>query len=164
MQLYPGQLIRVTCGSIVKFPHDGIVSKTTSGVQTSQDVCVIHFCRADPAQLFCDGAADQAPETLVVRETMLSWFLASGTDAIVVAGPPSPFMPNEVVRRARSKLGAAEYKLHKRNCQSFATHCYNGKAFSEAVESAGQIIAGALVVLAVAVYLAAKQFASTPWA
>ena len=65
------------------------------------------------------------------------------------------------------RVWARDYKASKRNCQSFATHCYYGVAHSAAVVRAGYLIAGAVmvgaVVVAGAVVAAATQLASTPW-
>jgi hypothetical protein len=97
-------------------------------------------------------------DELIVRETSLAWFVKQGSNPEIVVGPASPFEPHEIVQRARDQLGAAKYKLQKRNCQSFATHCYYGVAKSEAVLRAGYALAGGLVVLAGAVVYAARQF------
>lgn len=99
-------------------------------------------------------------DELRVRETSLAWFVSQGKDPIIVVGPPSPFSPKQIVARARAMLGAGNYELHKRNCQSFATDCYYGVAFSEAVLRAGSTIAGGVVVAAVVL---AGFIASPPW-
>ena len=125
-------------------------------------VHVIHFCRGDPQSLFDDGTGKAPLDELLARETSLSWFVAQGRDTRIESGPPSPFSPDEVVKRARACLGAADYKARKRNYQSFAIHCYYGVAHSAAVVRAGYLIAGAVVV-AGAVVAAATQLASTPW-
>ena len=165
MQISPGQIVRVNCLSVasISYPHDGIVSR--SG-KSPADFRVIHFCRADPKQGFDDGARSAAKDELAVRETSLEWFVAMGSAPHVVANArsPSPFTPEEVVRRARAQLGAAKYRLHRRNCQSFATHCYYGEVYSEAVATAGYCIAAALLAVAAAVVYATNRFASTPWA
>jgi hypothetical protein len=166
MQLSAGDLIRVTCTNVLDYPHDGIVSVSYNKAYTASDtasvladVRVIHFCKGDP-----DHAGGAPLDELRVRETSLAWFVAHGKAPCIVGGPPSPYSPQQVVHNARSKLGAAEYKPHKRNCQSFATHCYYGVAVSEAVLRVGYTVAAALLALTVAVVYATEKFARTPWA
>ncbi len=156
MQLECGDLIRVNCTNVVSFPHDGIVAKAfktsyshTDTADVLATVRVVHFCRGDPSQpVGDDGAGEVALDELRVRETSLAWFVRQGSDPQIVVGAPSPFPPDKIVRRARSKLGAGGDKVHKRNCQSFATDCYYGVAKSEAVLRAGWAIGVALVALA----------------
>jgi hypothetical protein len=174
MQLSGGQIVKVTCNRVLDYPHDGIVSRSYNKEYTARDasdvlnsVHVIHFCRGDPQPLFDDGSGKAPLDELRVRETSLSWFVAQGRDPRIGSGPPSPFSPDEVVKRARACLGAADYKARKRNCQSFATHCYYGVDHSAAVVRAGYLIAGAVmvgaVVVAGAVVASVTQLASTPW-
>ena len=171
MQLTAGQLIRVTCTKVIDYPHDGIVSMAYNKSYSEADaadvmmsVRVIHFCRGDPQSGFPDGTRGDPLDELRVRETTLAWFVAQGRAACIVAGPPSPFLPDRIVSKARDLLGAGEYKLAKRNCQSFASHCYYGRAVSVAVLHAGYTISASLVLVAGAVLVAAYQFAHTPWA
>lgn len=169
MQLSAGQLISVTCTNVVNYPHEGIVSlpydKTYSPADTGvvmKNVRVIHFCRGDPDRSFPDGTAAGDPDSeLRVRETSLAWFAFQGQDARIVAGPLSPFSPDRIVRNARELLGAREYN---RNCQSFANHCYYGKAVSNAILTGGYIIGAHLLAAAGAVVYVANQLAHTPWA
>lgn len=44
--------------------------------------------------------------------------------------------PEEVVKRARSRIGEKEYNLLSKNCEHFATWCKTGIAFSRQVEIA----------------------------
>ncbi len=172
MQLSAGQLISVTCTNVVNYPHEGIVSlpydKTYSPADAGvvmKHVRVIHFCRGDPDRSFHDGTAAGDPDSeLRVRETSLAWFASHGQDARIVAGPPSPFSPDRIVRNARELLGAREYNFFKRNCQSFANHCYYGKAVSNAILIAGNILGAALLVAAGTVVYIAHNLAHTPWA
>lgn len=164
MQLSAGQLISVTCKNVVDYPHEGIVSLPYGKVYSPDDadvvmrnVRVIHFCRGDPDQSFPDGTTEGDPDSeLRVRETGLAWFTSQGRDACIVAGPPSPFPPNHIVRNARELLGARD------NCQSFANYCYHGKAVSNAAVLTGGYIIGAALIVAAggAVYV----LAHTPWA
>jgi hypothetical protein len=172
MQLSAGDLIRVKCTNVLVYPHDAIVVKAYERLYNQADaavvmaaVRVVHFCRGDPSQQPGDDGAGNVPlDELRVRETSLAWFVQLGSNPEIVVGPPSPFKPDEIVRRARSKLGASGYKLLRRNCQSFATDCYYGVAKSEAVMRAGYALGGGLVVLAGAVIYAARQLAYTPFA
>ena len=172
MQLSAGQLISVTCKNVVDYPHEGIVSLPYGKMYLPDDagvvmrnVRVIHFCRGDPDRSFPDGTTDGDPDSeLRVRETNLAWFTSQGRDACIVAGPPSPFSPNRIVRNARELLGARDYNVFKRNCQSFANYCYYGKAVSNAVLTGGYIIGAGLVVAAGGVVYVANLLAHTPWA
>jgi hypothetical protein len=173
MQLSAGDLIRVTCTNVLDYPHDGIVSVSYNKAYSASDgpsglladVRVIHFCKGDPtANTGVDDGTGGAPlGELRVRETSLAWFVAQGKAPCIVGGPPSPYTPQQVVHNARSKLGAADYKPHKRHCQSFASHCYYGVAVSEVVLRVGYTVAAALLALSLAVLYATEKFARTPW-
>lgn len=162
MQLEAGQLVRVTCSNVIGYPHDGIVSvaygreyTAASAADVLEAVRVIHFCRGEP------GGEDA--DELRVRETSLAWFVGMGKDAHIVVGAPPAFPPDVIVRRARARLGEGGYRVHRRNCKSFATDCYYGRAVLQAVINVGYGIAASLVLIAGAVVYAAHQFAHTPW-
>lgn len=113
--------------------HHGIVSQVT----VEGNVTVVHFCLPDPEQ-----AQQNSPAVRQIRETSLEWFLANGTDAQVVDAEPA-FVYDDVVHRARQYLGAGDYSLPTRNCEHFASWCYEGSAFSRQMHAFGS---GAILV------------------
>jgi hypothetical protein len=50
--------------------------------------------------------------------------------------------PDEVVARAKSRLGEEGYDLIWNNCEHFATECVTGEGFSDQVAVAGPVVAG----------------------
>jgi hypothetical protein len=68
-----------------------------------------------------------------VEEVSLSRFSA-GRELRVVHHPKSVFSPEEIVRRARSRLGENDYRLLTNNCEHFCNWCLNGVSHSAQVE------------------------------
>jgi hypothetical protein len=68
-----------------------------------------------------------------VEEVPVSRFCA-GREARVVDHPRSVFSPEEIVRRARSRLGENDYRLFTNNCEHFCNWCLNGVSHSAQVE------------------------------
>ena len=147
-----------------KYPHEGIISFVPS--MKSKDLLdtikVIHFTNKDYEAPFDDGAGNQ--EGLYVRETTLRKFLlGSIVEDTEIESKLSRFSPEIVVDVAKKLLGQSDYCLRSRNCQSFATHCYFGKADSSVVRSAGRLIAFSIFSLAVTI-LGISEFSSrTPF-
>jgi hypothetical protein len=118
-----GAWVRVRYGL---YTHDGIVSEVNAG-----DMKIIHFSMPLP------GGRER-----VVRETDLPGFLGGCSEnRLKVRMKRTHIPPEEVVLRARQHLGAADYDVFNRNCQSFASWCYTGKAISREVQIAGMILA-----------------------
>eukprot|EP00798_Chlamydomonas_sp_ICE-L_P008962 gene8962-biopygen2866 len=110
----------------IKFEHDGIVSAPPEGYSSAADIKVIHYAGSEP-----HGKR-------LISETTLAEFLVVGSSARVV-NARCRFSPLEVVKRARSQLGRADYNVLGRNCQHFGSCCYEGAAFSREVFKYGVI-------------------------
>jgi HRAS-like suppressor 3 len=59
---------------------------------------------------------------------------AGGRELFVNAGARAGFAPEEVVRRALSRLGEDLYRLTSNNCEHFCEWCRTGESRSEQVE------------------------------
>jgi hypothetical protein len=68
-----------------------------------------------------------------VEEVPLSGF-AYGHDVRIMDHPWSPYSPEEIVRRARSRLGENDYRLLTNNCEHFCNWCFSGVSRSAQVE------------------------------
>ena len=68
-----------------------------------------------------------------VEEVSLPRFSA-GHAVRTVAHPRSVFSPEEIVRRARSRLGENDYRLLSNNCEHFCNWCLDGVSRSAQVE------------------------------
>jgi hypothetical protein len=68
-----------------------------------------------------------------VEEVSLSRFSA-GRDVQIVGHPRSLFSPEEIVRRARSRVGENAYRLLTNNCEHFCNWCLDGVSHSAQVE------------------------------
>lgn len=68
-----------------------------------------------------------------VRETTLEDF-AGGRPVAIKHRPLPRFSPEEIVARARSRLGENRYRLTTNNCEHFAEWCLSGESRSEQVE------------------------------
>eukprot|EP00798_Chlamydomonas_sp_ICE-L_P032861 gene32861-biopygen8666 len=110
----------------IKFEHDGIVSAPPEWYSSAADIKVIHYAGSEP-----HGKR-------LISETTLAEFLVVGSSARVV-NARCRFSPLEVVKRARSQLGRADYNVLGRNCQHFGSWCYEGAAFSREVFKYGVI-------------------------
>lgn len=99
------------------YDHEGIYSGANR---------VIHF--ASPYS--------GAPKHLAsIRETSLAEFALGGTITIET-DTPTRAAPQEIVTRARSKLGRKGYDLFNSNCEHFASWCRTGRANSPQIEAA----------------------------
>ncbi|MGD0504117.1 MAG: lecithin retinol acyltransferase family protein [Steroidobacteraceae bacterium] len=68
-----------------------------------------------------------------VEEVSLSRF-ANGHPVRVVDQLEPQYLPEETVRRARSRLGENDYRLLTNNCEHFCNWCRSGVSRSEQVE------------------------------
>jgi hypothetical protein len=68
-----------------------------------------------------------------VEEVSLAQF-AAGHDVAVKSRPLARFAPQDVVARARSRLGENRYRLMSNNCEHFCEWCVAGVARSEQVD------------------------------
>jgi lecithin:retinol acyltransferase len=68
-----------------------------------------------------------------VEEVSLSEFV-SGHPVRIVDHLESQYSPEEIVRRARSRLGENDYRLLTNNCEHFCNWCVSGISHSAQVE------------------------------
>ena len=68
-----------------------------------------------------------------VEEVSLSQFV-NGHSVRIVEHLESRYLPKEVVRRARSRLGENDYRLLTNNCEHFCNWCVSGISRSAQVE------------------------------
>jgi hypothetical protein len=68
-----------------------------------------------------------------VEEVSLSRF-TFGHAVRIVEHPESPYSPEEIVRRARSRLGENDYRLLTNNCEHFCNWCVSGISHSAQVQ------------------------------
>jgi hypothetical protein len=68
-----------------------------------------------------------------VEEVALARF-ANGRPVRIVEHPEACYSPEEIVRRARSRLGENDYRLLTNNCEHFCNWCLSGVSRSAQVE------------------------------
>lgn len=68
-----------------------------------------------------------------VEEVSLSQFVG-GRSVRIVDHYESHYSPDEIVRRARSRLGESDYRLLTNNCEHFCNWCVSGVSRSAQVE------------------------------
>ena len=68
-----------------------------------------------------------------IEEVTLSQF-SKGRAVRVVEHSESKYSPQEIVLRARSRLGENEYHVLRNNCEHFCSWCINGRSRSTQVE------------------------------
>ena len=81
-----------------------------------------------------------------VEEVPLSRF-SNGRPVRLVSHPGPHYSPEEIIRRARSRLGESDYRLLTNNCEHFCNWCLSGVSRSAQVEGRLQLplrILGAL--------------------
>ena len=145
----PGTWIRTTYTNALgfRYDHDGIVVAipTDDEPPTPTNVQVVHFVKIKRRG--------------IIAQTTLETFMCDGLQPRIVR--PSynalTFTPDEVVRRAKSQIGAARYKVWGRNCQHFAHWCVCGCGLSHNMFKYGAFGAGigvgmALVGLCAAIH------------
>jgi hypothetical protein len=79
-----------------------------------------------------------------VEEVSLLRF-AGGREVRIVQDSDSPYRPQEIVRRARSRLGENDYRLLTNNCEHFCNWCRSGVSHSAQVQRLPFRLLGALV-------------------
>ena len=67
-----------------------------------------------------------------VEEVSLPRF-ANGHEVKIVDHLDPPYSPEEIVRRARSRLGENDYRLLTNNCEHFCNWCLSGISLSDQV-------------------------------
>jgi hypothetical protein len=68
-----------------------------------------------------------------VEEVSLARF-ANGRPVQIVDHPEAQYAPEEIVQRARSRLGENDYRLLTNNCEHFCNWCVSGVSRSDQVE------------------------------
>ena len=68
-----------------------------------------------------------------VEEVSLSRFCA-GREVRIVNHAVTVFSPEDIVRRARSRLGESDYRLLTNNCEHFCNWCLSGISHSAQVQ------------------------------
>jgi len=68
-----------------------------------------------------------------VEEVSL-WYFGRGRPVSVRCSAPARFAPQEVVRRARSRIGEDQYRLLTNNCEHFCEWCLHGRQRSYQVD------------------------------
>jgi hypothetical protein len=69
-----------------------------------------------------------------VEEVAMSRF-SRGRPVRVIECSESRYSPQEIVRRARSRLGENDYQVLRNNCEHFCNWCISGRSYSTQVES-----------------------------
>ena len=80
-----------------------------------------------------------------VEEVTLSRF-SMGRPVRIVEHSESKYSPQEIVRRARSRLGENDYQVLRNNCEHFCNWCISGRSHSTQVESLAASALSALVI------------------
>jgi Lecithin retinol acyltransferase len=107
---------------------------THHGVYVGND-CVVHYSGLS-------GFWQCGP----VEEVSLSRF-AVGRSVQIVDHDRSAFSPQEIVRRARSRIGENAYRLLTNNCEHFCNWCLSGISYSAQVERRWQLPLRVLLAL-----------------
>lgn len=82
-----------------------------------------------------------------IQETTLEVFLqGKSKDTYYFVDHQNSYAPEEIVRRARSRIGQRNYQLWGRNCEHFAQWCATGNGISSQVETVGIAVVAASVV------------------
>ncbi len=68
-----------------------------------------------------------------VEEIQFSRFEA-GRGIVLIDRGPGPYAPDEVIRRARSRLGENRYSVLRNNCEHFSEWCISGEPRSSQVD------------------------------
>ena len=125
----PGTHIYVTKGNGVTYQHHGIYVGNNR---------VVHYY----------GTTKSKAEASI-QETTLEVFLQGNHDKenrYYFMDHQNSYMPEEIVRRARSRIGQRNYQLWGRNCEHFARWCASGNGTSTQVETMGIAVVAASVV------------------
>lgn len=117
------------------YEHHGIISYVPDTNPTADTVKVIHY--------WTEGSDSK----LKIVETPLAAMLAGGSSLKVSAAEPA-FDRSVVVERAKKYLGKGDNNLPVRNCEHFASYCFEGSAFSRQIYDYS--IAGAVMGVVIA--------------
>src|ERR1700760_1676981 len=82
-----------------------------------------------------------------VEEVAMGIF-SMGRPVRVIDHRESTYAPEEIVRRARSRLGESQYHVLRNNCEHFCNWCISGRSCSKQVECPVTITLRALVAAA----------------
>jgi hypothetical protein len=80
-----------------------------------------------------------------VEEVTMSRF-SMGRAVRIIENSESKYSPQEIVRRARSRLGENDYQVLRNNCEHFCNWCISGRSHSTQVESTLASTLRALVI------------------
>ena len=87
-----------------------------------------------------------------VEEVTMTRF-SKGRPVRIIECSESKYSPQEIVRRARSRLGENDYQVLRNNCEHFCNWCISGRSHSMQVESP---LASTLRALVIAVHRAKR--------
>src|SRR5215469_7691183 len=79
-----------------------------------------------------------------VEEVTMSRF-SKGRPVRIIEYSETRYPPQEIVRRARSRLGENDYQVLRNNCEHFCNWCISGRSYSTQVENTLASILRALV-------------------
>jgi hypothetical protein len=102
------------------------------------DNFVIHFAPPNGSKI---------KEDAIIHRSTLAEF-ANGSPFHVIEFPPEKcFPPEEIIKRAHSRLGENTYNLFLNNCDHFATWCKTGKHRSLQIDFLKKVATVACVIL-----------------
>ena len=109
------------CVNRVYYSHHGIISSIINGRMK-----VIHYSKKD-----------NKPE--IREEDFINDFLFDSkiSSISVIKYEDSPYDINEIINRARSCIGLAEYNLFGNNCEHFASWCWTNNFESQQIQKHG---------------------------
>ena len=99
---------------------------------------VIHFAAPE--------GKDISPENGIIHETTLAKFL-NGRSLQIDMNIKTVFSENEIIRRARSRMGEQGYDLLTNNCEHFARWCVTGENVSHQIDNLPQKLDSTLLVI-----------------
>ena len=103
--------------------------------------CVVHYS---------EPQIGAGKENAVIRETSLKEF-AGGGRVSIDPSTPTTFSPDQIVQRARSRIGESDYHLLQNNCEHFVAWVRTGEATSDQVNRA-VLVGGAALYFGVHKY------------
>jgi hypothetical protein len=110
---------------------------------------VIHFASLE--------GQDVSPENGIIHETNLEKFL-NGRALQIDTSVKNNFSDNEIIQRARSRLGDKGYNLFTNNCEHFARWCVTGEHISYQVINSPEKLNNVLSVLSENYNMVSKFF------
>jgi hypothetical protein len=82
----------------------------------------------------------KSKESAIIHITSLEEFTHGSPVSVIEFTNEKCFPPDEVIKRARSRLNETGYSLSLNNCDHFATWCKTGKKHSIQVDSVKELI------------------------